>query len=109
MEPLSVSFVCKMGPLVNRHIASQGDLQLYVEQLTGYFATNLEGFADSRGGDVFLAVVVNRGEETASYKYTSGHFTEEARSGNKAAASAEEDEVRNTTAQTGEELDKAGT
>lgn len=68
---LAVSMVIKMEPLTGRNVTSAQD---YAYQLTVYLAKQLENFADQRGGDVFLAVVVDRGEERGSHQYRSGHF-----------------------------------
>jgi len=53
------------------------DVEEYAHQMTGYLAQNLEGFADPRGGDVFVRVVVQRGEEQGGHEYRSGHFVKD--------------------------------
>lgn len=55
-----------------------GDVKLFAEQMTAYLAQNLEGFADPRGGDVYVAVSVRQDGETAAHEYRSGHFVKEA-------------------------------
>lgn len=52
----------------------EGDLNVFAEQLTRYLAENVARFADSRGADVFMAVSVKRGEETAGQSYRDGHY-----------------------------------
>jgi hypothetical protein len=47
------------------------------DEFASYLARNLEVFADVRGGDLFLAVVVHRGEERAGHEYRSGHYVRE--------------------------------
>lgn len=52
-------------------------LDQIAEQMTAYFAQNIEAFADQRGGDTFVALSVQRGEESAGHEYRSGHFVKE--------------------------------
>jgi hypothetical protein len=70
-EPIQIDLVAQLGPLVG---SAPGGLDLYAEQLTVYLARNLEVFADVRGGDLFLAVVVHRGAESVGREYRSGHY-----------------------------------
>jgi hypothetical protein len=80
LEGLSVSAMFQMEPL---HKFDQpdkvftGDLQALTWQLLDYFRHNLERFADPRGGDVYIALTVKRGEETESREYRSGHYVKD--------------------------------
>jgi len=78
--PLTVYAVLILGPLWRHGRPGEAydvDLEEYARQMTGYLAQNLEGFADPRGGDVFLRVVVKRDAEHGGHEYRSGHFLKE--------------------------------
>lgn len=78
--PVRVSIVAQLDPLW-RHgrIGEAGitDVKLFAEQMAAYVAQNLERFADPRGADVFVQVVIDRDGESAGHAYRSGHFVKE--------------------------------
>ena len=81
-EPVVVSVAIQMGPLVRPDGEPfAGDLQVFADSLTAYIATNLERFADVRGGDTYVALVAKRGDETGGGEYRSGHYVQDAPAG----------------------------
>jgi hypothetical protein len=78
--PVRVSIAAQLEPLWRTgRVGEAGiaDVQLFAEQMTAYLAQNLEGFADPRGGDVFVAVSVQQGGESAGHEYRSGHYVKD--------------------------------
>jgi len=74
-DELTVSVAVRIGPLRRTNgSAWLDDLDQIAEQLVGYFAKNIEAFADQRGGDTFVALTVQRGAEHAGHEFRSGHF-----------------------------------
>jgi hypothetical protein len=72
-EPIKASVIVQISPLPDRGVQ---DLAGYAEQLTGYLSHNFERFADPRGADLLITLVVQRGEENAGHSYRSGHYLE---------------------------------
>ena len=78
--PVRVSIAAQLDPLWRRGRTGECgpvDVKLFAEQMTAYLAQNLEGFADCRGGDVFVAVSVQQGGESAGHEYRSGHYVKD--------------------------------
>jgi hypothetical protein len=78
--PIRISVAAQLEPIWRHGRAGEGvpvDVKLFAEQMTAYLAQNLEGFADPRGGDVFVAVSVQQGDESAGHAYRSGHYVKE--------------------------------
>jgi hypothetical protein len=78
--PVRVSIVAQLDPLWRHGRAGQSgidDLEAFAQGMTGYVAENLERFADPRGADVFVQVVIDRDGETGGHEYRSGHFLKE--------------------------------
>lgn len=75
-EALKVSVAMQLDPLLgfDSDEAFTGDLTTYAEDLVRYFAHNVERFAGPRSGDVFIALTVQRGDESAAHEYRSGHY-----------------------------------
>ena len=79
-HPITASVVVQMRPLWRIDRPGQtfnGDLNLYAQQLTAYFAQNLAQFADSRGGDLLVIVQVSRGDESAGHQYRDGAYVKD--------------------------------
>jgi hypothetical protein len=76
---LRIGIVAQLEP-VGRYLNPVGhplagtDLEQYTKDLTHYFAENLSKFADPRGGDVFLHVVVQCDGESNGQEFRSGHY-----------------------------------
>lgn len=78
--PVRVSVVAQLDPLWRHGRVGTGgidDLEAFAQGMAGYIAENLERFADPRGADVFVQVVVDRDGETGGHAYRSGHFVKE--------------------------------
>lgn len=72
---MNVSAVFRLGPWLRADGEPfTGDLGVFTEQITEYFAEQLTRFAEQRQVDVFLAVSVTRGEEQAGREFRNGHF-----------------------------------
>jgi hypothetical protein len=87
--PVRVSFVAQLDPLWRHGRAGEygiDDLEAFAKGMTAYIAENLERFADPRGADVFVRVVIDRDGETGGHEYRSGHFVLEP--GNESAQTA---------------------
>ena len=80
---VKVSLVVQMDPVgryrnrMSSDALAGTDIDSYARELARYFATNLERFADPRGADVFLQVVVDRDGERGSHEYRSGHYVKD--------------------------------
>lgn len=76
--PLRVSVAFQLDPLWRYGrpgVPWPGDdLAEIAEGLAHYFVTNLEGFGDPRGADLFVTLTVQRGDEKAGREYRSGHY-----------------------------------
>jgi hypothetical protein len=79
--PVRVSIAAQLDPLWRHGRAGESgvtDLEAFAQGMTAYIAENLERFADPRGADVFVRVVIDRDGETGGHEYRSGHFLGEA-------------------------------
>ena len=78
--PIRISIAAQLDPIWRIGRAGEAgitDVRLFAEQMTAYVAENLERFADARGGDVFVAVAVDRGDDRAAHEYRSGRYVKE--------------------------------
>jgi hypothetical protein len=78
--PVRVSIAAQLDPLWRHGRAGQSgvdDIKAFAEGMTAYVAENLERFADPRGADVFVRLVVDRDGEHGGHEYRSGHFLKE--------------------------------
>lgn len=76
---VTISAAIRLHPL--RKVDSEagffnGDLQQYAESFCKWMTAPLSEFADRRGGDCFVAVVLQRGDETAGMEYRDGAFVQ---------------------------------
>jgi hypothetical protein len=78
--PVRVSIAAQLGPLWRAGRTGEGitDVKLFAAEMTAWVAQNLERFAGPRGGDVFVAVAVDRDGQGAAHEYRSGHYAEAA-------------------------------
>lgn len=58
------------------HPLAGTNLEQYTKDLTRYLAENFSKFADPRGGDVFLHVVVQCDGESKGEEFRSGHYVD---------------------------------
>jgi hypothetical protein len=76
--PVTASVVVRMTPLWQPDrdppVGFAGDLEVYADGLVHYIAEPLARFADIRGGDCFVAVVLQQGDRTAGIEYRDGEF-----------------------------------
>jgi len=79
---LRVSIIAQLEP-IGRYQNPDGDalagsnLERYAAQLTEYLGKNLSRFSDPRGGDVFLQVFVQHGDQSEGNEFRSGHYVKE--------------------------------
>jgi hypothetical protein len=76
-EPMSLSVVIQMQPMWRPDrpgVPFDGDLEVFAEQYTRYLVGNLTPFAEPRGADLFVAVVVKRGEDSGGHEYRDGAY-----------------------------------
>ena len=82
--PVRVSIVAQLEPLWRHGRAGEAGIpgiEDFAKGMTGYIAENLERFADPRGADVFVRVVIDRDGETAGHEYRSGRYVKETPAG----------------------------
>jgi hypothetical protein len=76
-----ISIAAHLGPLWRTGRTGEApitDVKLFAAEMTAWVAQNLERFAGPRGGDVFVAVAVDRDGQGAAHEYRSGHYAEAA-------------------------------
>lgn len=85
---LRISIIAQLTPIGRYqnpdhtgHALGDQSIEQYTDGLTKYLGEQLERFADPRGGDVFLHVVVDDETGHAGREYRSGHFVKDEKNG----------------------------
>ena len=80
VPPLTVDLVVRLADMHRTYAEPgqnfAGDLQGAAERYCHYFVAQLTRFAEPRGGDMFVAVVLERGDEQAGFQYRDGQFVQ---------------------------------